>query len=50
MSAGSLIKGMFTGGATASTGPDGSFDKLVAQGTEQTGLLRQIATKKGGWA
>jgi hypothetical protein len=51
MSAGSLIKGMFTGGATASTGTGGSFDKLVAQGTEQTGLLRQIAMKKGGgWA
>jgi hypothetical protein len=50
MSAGSIIKGMFTGGPpTASTG-GGSFDKLVAQGTEQTGLLRQIATKKGGWA
>jgi hypothetical protein len=50
MSAGSLIKGMFTGAPTASTG-GGSFDKLVSQGMEQTGLLRQIAMKKtGGWA
>jgi len=50
MSAGSLIKGMFTGAPTASTG-SGSFDKLVSQGMEQTGLLRQIAMKKtGGWA
>ena len=50
MSAGSLIKGMFIGGPTASTAGSVSFDKLVAQGSEQTGLLRQIATKKGGWA
>jgi hypothetical protein len=47
----SILKGMFGGGSpTASTG-GGSFDKLVSQGMEQTGLLRQIAMKKtGGWA
>jgi hypothetical protein len=49
-SGGSILKGMFGGGSpTASTG-GGSFDKLLSQGMEQTGLLRQIATKKGGWA
>lgn len=50
MSAGSVIRGLFTGGPTASNTGGGSFDKLVSQGETQTGLLRQIATKKAGWA
>lgn len=49
MSAGSLLRGIITGGPTASAG-GGNFDKLVSQGETQTGLLRQIATKKTGWA
>jgi len=43
------FKGMFGGGDPTSSTGGGSFDKLVEQGMEQTGLLRQIATKKGGW-
>lgn len=49
-SGGSLLKGIFSGEPTASTAGSGSFDRLVSQGETQTGLLRQIATKKGGWA
>jgi hypothetical protein len=44
------FKGMFGGGAPTASNGTSSLDKLISQGMEQTGLLRQIATKKGGWA
>jgi len=44
------FKGMFGGGGPSASTNSSSGDKLISQGMEQIGLLRQIATKKGGWA